>query len=654
MRIAYSCMIGDLFNYGHLKALEKAREVSEFHVCGVISDEVAQKWTSPLICNYEERRAVISRINCVDEVMLQDSLDPTENLKIVHSRYPDAEILLVQSHHLWNSSLGVDYIQKINGKIIQTDFYHSLSRDYMTKAFYKFFVDKNAINPKAFKDLTIADVSYFQNNFPTKADTLKKLRGVLSHAVIEKLFVFTERQWHSQAPEIIEKIHEQFLRCTLVVRSSSVCEDCLDFSSAGHYHSELGVDAKNTGALVVAVNKVISSYADAKASSDRNQILVQEQTTDVLMSGVIFTRNLMTNTPYYLVNYDDLSAATNGVTSGSVSQKIEFLRDTPLDLIDVKWRPLLRAVQEVENFFEGISLDIEFAVKQDGTVVIFQVRPLAANNRFYSPNDDKVKSAVQECTKSFLALSQTSPTKPFILSDMVFWNPAELIGDRPNPLDYSIFNYLITKENWNAALLPLGYSPVEGGLLVRIANKPYIDVQKAFLCLMPASLPVQTKSKLLDFYLDRLVKNPELHDKVEFEIVHNCYTFDFEDQIGRLLGVLEFSEIEALRKTLVSLTGRIIANSKAVIEGDLQSISDLESRFAEMYAATLRSMIWRDKLSIAWHLIEDCRLAGIPPFNRLARMAFVGSALLRSLVNSWPNQRARDILLYEHHQHRRQ
>ncbi len=92
-------------------ALEKARAVSDMHICGVITDEVARKWTSPLIYSYEERKAVIERIEYVDQAWRQDSLDPTENLKKIHRKYPNATILLMQSHHLWHGTLESDYSQ---------------------------------------------------------------------------------------------------------------------------------------------------------------------------------------------------------------------------------------------------------------------------------------------------------------------------------------------------------------------------------------------------------------------------------------------------------------------------------------------------------------------------------------------------------------
>jgi len=53
-----------------------------------------------------------------------------------------------------------------------------------------------------------------------------------------------------------------------------------------------------------------------------NQIIVQQQTKNIIASGVVFTRTLEKNAPYYVVNYDDSSELTNTVTSGTESQKI--------------------------------------------------------------------------------------------------------------------------------------------------------------------------------------------------------------------------------------------------------------------------------------------------------------------------------------------
>ena len=76
-----------------------------------------------------------------------------------------------------------------------------------------------------------------------------------------------------------------------------------------------------------------------------------------------------TNTPYYLINYDDSSNKTDTVTSGFANKKIEILKTTNLKMIPSKWKNLIEAVKEIENFSQEL-LDIEFAV-QSGEVVIF-------------------------------------------------------------------------------------------------------------------------------------------------------------------------------------------------------------------------------------------------------------------------------------------
>ena len=38
-KIVYSSTTGDLFNYGQLKLLEEAKKLSDFHICGVLTNE---------------------------------------------------------------------------------------------------------------------------------------------------------------------------------------------------------------------------------------------------------------------------------------------------------------------------------------------------------------------------------------------------------------------------------------------------------------------------------------------------------------------------------------------------------------------------------------------------------------------------------------
>ena len=107
-------------------------------------------------------------------------------------------------------------------------------------------------------------------------------------------------------------------------------------------------------------------------------------------------------------------------------------------------------------------MDIEFAIKKNQKVVIFQVRPLAAINRFVDIDDEKIFKFLDNTIDRYDILSEQSVTgNSYTLSDMSFWNPAEIIGDRPNNLSYSIYRYLILNRAWNIGLVPLGYKKID-------------------------------------------------------------------------------------------------------------------------------------------------------------------------------------------------
>lgn len=631
-KVAYSFLIGDLFHYGHLKMLEVARNNSDYHICGVISDSVVEKWISPKICTYIERAEVVGGCKFVDEVYSQDSMDPTDNLIKIHEKYPDAQIVLVQNHHLWESVLGSSYIAEIKGELLGHDFYPNLSRENISMAFFKSIIEKQDLNRVSFNALRIGDANNLQEHFSTKANTLQKLKHHLKHAIIEREFVFTVAQWDADKDGIIRVIEDLFTGKNVVIRSSSLNEDSLSYSNAGHYKSVLNVRTRAED-LRLAVGDVIGSYTNDAYSSNENQVLVQEQTEDVTLSGVVFTRNLLTNTPYYLVNYDGESGKTDSVTGGLAGRKVEILRDVDINTVSDTWRGLLRAVREVEAFFRGVALDIEFAIKTDGTIVIFQVRPLAANSKFHSLDDELINTSVEACRNTYTLVCNEDAvlSEELYLSDMAFWNPAELIGDRPSYLDYSLFNHLIMKSVWNEALVPLGYTKVNGDLQVLIGGKPYINIHNAFLCLLPDNTSRVLKTKLLNFYNKKLKKHPDLHDKIEFDIVHNCYRFDFVNAEKELLdNGFSTADVTTLKADLAQLTNDILSQFDSTLNRDNKSIQRLKDKYNAV-KQSIKTDDWREKLRLIYQLTEDCMVLGTTPFARVARFAFIGTALLRSL-----------------------
>jgi len=131
-RIVYSVVTGDLFHYGHLRLLQKANELGDFSVCGVLTNKAIEDYKEKPVADYKERQAIISSLQCVDMVMSQNNLDPTENLKQIVNQFKNAKIILVFGSN-WKNVPGEEFIKEINGEIVQPKFYEKLSTDNIVK-----------------------------------------------------------------------------------------------------------------------------------------------------------------------------------------------------------------------------------------------------------------------------------------------------------------------------------------------------------------------------------------------------------------------------------------------------------------------------------------------------------------------------------------
>ena len=66
----------DVFHYGHLRILERTRELCDYLIVGVSSDELnfSKKGRNPWY-SFEERSRIVGALKCVDEVFKEESLD---------------------------------------------------------------------------------------------------------------------------------------------------------------------------------------------------------------------------------------------------------------------------------------------------------------------------------------------------------------------------------------------------------------------------------------------------------------------------------------------------------------------------------------------------------------------------------------------------
>ncbi len=465
--------------------------------------------------------------------------------------------------------------------------------------------------------------------FKTKAETLQVLSPLLKKSSVEDIYIFTESAWEQDKQTVISAIKDKF-NGKLIIRSSALNEDTADNSNAGYFESVLDIDSNDADEIQSAAVTVIDSYKDKDSSNPENPILVQSQTMDVVCSGTILNRDY-NGAPYYVVNYSEED--TTSVTSGQRSKSIKILRNTDTE-VPAEFISLMRAVKEIESYANPEApLDIEFGIKKNGDVVTFQVRPLVAA-RAAAFSDEEIIERVIELKQNFKHHMEKKPHLAgdgTLFGDMPDWNPAEIIGNSPHLLAASLYDEIITGSVWHQARTSQGYIDVNPAkLVVQFGNKPYVDVRNTFNSLIPTSISEDLKAKLLSFYIEKLKANPELQDKVEFDILFTCYDLSFKRRSQELHDAgFSDDEIEQLRVAILDLTNTLLTND-AIVE-DIKQNEVLES-YRKTLATLDATASVQDGIKRAMDLLEACKKDGTLQFSRLARLGFVGKTLLKSLV----------------------
>jgi hypothetical protein len=465
----------------------------------------------------------------------------------------------------------------------------------------------------------------------TKANVLEFLEATVKNSHVEKIFVFNVKEWKKQKDEILNKISNYFGLSNVIVRSSAIGEDSIKKSEAGNYTSILNVDSSSTNQLIAAIDNVVLSYHNKKNYNTNNQILIQKQTEDIETSGVIFTRTSDIAAPYYVINYED-GSATDNVTKGFSDNIIKIFRDIDTHQIPQKWLSLIKAVKEIEQILHTSFLDIEFGIKKDKQVVIFQVRPLTSSPTKYfdSYSDARILKLIKINKKRFVELQKK------IYSDMSDWNPAEIIGNNPNPLDYSLYNYLFMKDSWRIGRSKIGYQDMEKyHLMEKFGNKPYVDLYGSFNSLLPSTMSCILKKKLIEFYFNKLSKLPNLHDKVEFEILFSCYDFNVEKRLAELRDYgFGTAELDKIKFILIDFTNDIINRFPSLVTKFDSDISKMSENRKTILTKIRNNNDPKQLLYFAKKFLKDCKTLGAYNFVIMARIAFIGTALLKSLHTS--------------------
>ena len=475
-------------------------------------------------------------------------------------------------------------------------------------------------------------------SFTSKANTLKFLQEKITRSKIEQSFDFTIEEWQKSESIILNKVMKIFNGSLVVIRSSAVGEDTIEKSEAGNFTSVLNVSSTSKTKLKKSIETVIDSYKKKGNHNHNNQILIQKQTHNVKTSGVVFTRTPDIGAPYYIINFED-GKSTDSVTKGLIGDTIKIFRKIPLKDIPAKWSNLILSVKEIEEILGTDLLDMEFAITTSN-IVIFQVRPLTTGKELHMSNIEKnVLKILMKNKKKYCTLSSSSKTgtNQLIFSDMTDWNPAEIIGNSPHNLDYSLYDYLVMKKSWLDGRLILGYQKINTPALMRkFGNKPYVDVGVSFNSLIPQNCNKNLRKKLLKFFLRKFAENPFLHDKAEFEILFTCYDTSLDFRLKELNDFgFNKNEIKNLKSSLKDFTNNLILNFPKLFDRFNQSYEML-TRNREKHTLELDNSekSYYDYLLTAQKLLIDCKKNGIIPFSAAARIAFIATAILRGLKSN--------------------
>jgi len=461
--------------------------------------------------------------------------------------------------------------------------------------------------------------------FTTKGRSLRTVRPLLEPRGLSfcEQILFTIAEWRTGAEDIVSEIVSTFAALPLAIRSSSIDEDGREASNAGRFTSLIDVEA-TADSVRDAICEVIASY---DSDADENEVLVQPMVRGVTVSGVILTRDLATGGPYFVIDYDDESGATNTVTSGLAGRSIAVHRDTPEAQVPANIRDVVTAAREIERATQHEALDIEFCITGDGAFYVLQVRPLASRQNWTWIPDDEIDGTIDDITATVDALM--APVEGLggnrtVLGDMPDWNPAEMIGSAPRMLALSLYQRQITDRTWAQARREMGYRFVDRPLMQVLHGRPYIDVRLSFNSFLPADLPAPVADRLIDHQVRQLELNPELHDKIEFEIALTCFSFDFDQRLAQLTGDnISPADCAALRDAQLDLTRRNVNRGRMGIEALLATSDPVI--YASMPAST-------SPLDHATRILDLAILHGTLPFSKLARHAFISMSFLKSLV----------------------
>ncbi len=470
-------------------------------------------------------------------------------------------------------------------------------------------------------------------NIGTKASTLVNLSSKINNFVVPKSYIFKVEDWIKNKTIIQFNIKKKFKNKKIIIRSSATAEDTKLSSLAGAFDSILNINVNNTKEIIHSINKIIKGYKLKINKFKNEQILIQEMIQNIKMSGVIFTGDKFGYQNYYSINYDDITGRTDTVTSGSseYSNKTLYIYKKKRKFVrSLRFKILIKATSELEKYF-SYPLDIEFCMTKNNQVFLLQVRPIVLQKK---RNLFSEKAIFNKLSKEFIKIkkSLSKNSKDNIYGDKSFfsqmsdWNPAEMIGQFPSRLSFSLYSNLITDNSWLKARKLMGYKTFkEKKLMQNFAGRPFIDVRKSLNSLLPKNTPKAIGKDLINKSINKLKFFPSFHDKIEFELMPTCFSFSIKERLERLNINSNTFSINLEKHFIKIFQENLKSKSLGSVDYNLQKIEVLKSKQNKKEYKININLLNINKI------LKETRNYGVVPFSVLARHGFVAKDLLISL-----------------------
>lgn len=211
------------------------------------------------------------------------------------------------------------------------------------------------------------------------------------------------------------------------------------------------------------------------------------------------------------------------------------------------------------------------------------------------------------------------------------WNPAELIGLKPRPLAYSLYDTIITSRAWAVGRVRLGYRDLRSlPLMHQVGGTPFILVSASLMSFVPGGVPEHVARQVVTVAQRLLRESPEAHDKVEFAIMPTCYKSGLNDQEWRD----RYADIDDADWAVYVGHLRDLTNS---LIGDESFSTSAVDRTASLHALVdeLRQRVSESSTAIdGLSLLRAAEAHGTELFSEVARSAFIATDILADLERS--------------------